>query len=81
MELWIRGQNKEVLTKTERIIIEEAENKFVIIHFDNKDNWIKLGVYDTKERALEVLDEIQRHLVVINDKNDNLFYVYEMPVD
>jgi hypothetical protein len=26
-----------------------------------------------------VLDEIQRHLVVINDKNDNLFYVYEMP--
>ena len=40
-----------------------------------------LGTYKTKERALEVLDEIQSHLVVINDKNNNYFYVYEMPIE
>jgi hypothetical protein len=37
-----------------------------------------LGTYATKERALEVLDEIQC-LVNINDSKDSYFYVYEMP--
>ena len=40
---------------------------------------ITLGIYKSKERALEVLDEIQCCLVNINDGKDNYFYVYEMP--
>ena len=37
-----------------------------------------LGQYKTKERALEVLDEIQHKLIFYNCAKTNL-YVYEMP--
>ena len=85
MELWIRSQDKESLTKVSNIqysyrkgdLYTDVRGKHYIGTY--YDNLKILGTYKTKERALEVLDEIQRHLVVINDKNDNYFYVYEMP--
>lgn len=53
MELWIRSQDKKRLTKATDIRIG----------YLNKIGWIiedcdELGTYKTKERALEVLDEI-----------------------
>lgn len=66
MELWIRSQDKECLLKTDIVMLEEIE--------ENKEYWIYaghekyepyrvFGVYHTKERALEVLDEIQKLLI------------------
>ena len=55
MELWIRSQNREILTKVNnlRLFYSKDENVFVIEDYDD------LGIYKTKERALEVLDKIQ----------------------
>lgn len=81
MELWVRSQNKKILTKVQELSIEEFDCLWIIHKVKEKGSWTGLGTYKTKERALEVLDEIQSHLVTINDKNDNLFYVYQMPED
>lgn len=66
MELWIRSQSKEELIKVHNISINK-DNYILgnLISDDNKsicDYWI-LGMYDTKERAFEVLDEIQNKLL------------------
>ena len=58
MELWIRSQDRERLTIT---------NDLRICYVKEKDMWAiedcdYLGFYKTKERALEVLDEIDSGL-------------------
>ena len=85
MELWIRSQDKVVLEKVERILANDnyIETKLSI-----------LGNYKTKERALEVLDDIQRAIILdyksdfgMNDGTPITFnkntdtIVYEMPKD
>ena len=73
MELWIRSQDKELLTKVKHLEVYGSKTEWWIMANDND-----LGVYATKERALEVLDEIQSYLVNINGKDGNIFYyVYE----
>ena len=63
MELWIRSQKNEKL----RPMLLKA-NEFEIGDYDEDMNCIVVnnlycvGVYKTKERALEVLDEIQKIL-------------------
>lgn len=58
MELWIRSQNKEVLTRVVDIWKDADKNEiWSKSSFATKNC---LGIYKTKERALEVLDEIQR---------------------
>ena len=61
MEFWIRSQDKRILQK--------VDNVFLNANYDNKristyvgDSNTTLGEYKTKERALEVLDEIQNIL-------------------
>ena len=94
MELWIRSQDKECLLKTDIVMLEEIE--------ENKEYWIYaghelydpyrvFGVYHTKERALEVLDEIHKYIekqganeLLVNENgivNSLIRYgnVYEMP--
>ena len=75
MELWIRSQDKKELVKVNRITLCNVGE---ILTFDNQENEINLGNYTPYERALEVLNEIQRHLTYINDEN-NAFYTYQMP--
>ena len=53
MDLWIRSQDKETLCKVDDIHIEE-QSLYTDTHLK-----ICLGTYKAKERALEVLDEIQ----------------------
>ena len=56
MELWIRSQDRTLLTTVDRIhICQATSNEYDII-----GNYCTLGTYKTKKRALEVLDEIQQ---------------------
>ncbi len=73
----MRSQDKETLIKTQRIDVDD--NNIIVWDEGRYAEEIFLGTYKTKERALEVLDEIQCHLVNINDVRDRYFYVYEMP--
>lgn len=79
MELWIRSQDKHNLIKVNNLNISH--------NFDYKDNEhyytireheysTELGYYKTKERTLEILDEIQNILV---DYKNMSRVVYEMP--
>lgn len=86
MELWIRNQDRENIIKVELLEIDEREEDCRIITiFQNKG--AILGTYKTKERALEVLDEIQRTIskMLINKYDDGYklqaidTYIYEMP--
>lgn len=54
MELWIRSQNREILTKVNnlRIFYSKYDNLFVI------EDDVDLGIYKSKERALNIIDEI-----------------------
>lgn len=60
--MWIRTQDKMQLIKINEIHIKVDEDGFVGIWVDDKKESLKyfLGSYKSKERALEVLDEIQR---------------------
>ena len=58
MELWIRSQDKENLIQPTRLFIAFDKN---IATWD-RNVMIDLGTYKSKERALEVLDEIQNIL-------------------
>ena len=95
MELWIRSQDKEVLLNIKgiqyqnyKLVENETVEANILIGFYNYyDNEI-LGEYETKERALEVLDEIQRLITDLQYlnyaiKNDEFCSyrpnVYEMP--
>lgn len=79
MELWIRSQNKDRIVKPNAVMVASFQELVSIHCYIDKDTNVWLGNYSTKERALEVLDEIQCHLVNINDVRDRYFYVYEMP--
>lgn len=57
MELWIRSQGKMMLRKIDNAFIDDR----TICTYSGDDAFI-LGEYATKERALEVLDEIQQAL-------------------
>ena len=61
MELWIRTQRKERLCRTYNFVIREANKQGYYAIAENRNkNTIEYGIYKTKERALEVLDEIQK---------------------
>ena len=57
MNLWIRSQDRTTLIRSYEIYIAEHSNSYVI---RAKRTSHILGAYKTIERALEVLDEIQR---------------------
>ena len=57
MELWVRTQDKECLTNISNIQYIYKNNMHGLGTY--YDNLKILGTYETKERTLEVLDEIQ----------------------
>lgn len=75
MELWIRSQDKTTLINTRRIDVDD--NNIIVWDEGRYASEIYLGIYKTKERALEVLDEIQNYILLPN--TDNSAYVYKMP--
>ncbi|WP_289147209.1 hypothetical protein [uncultured Megamonas sp.] len=88
--MWIRIRNKEALVYANNFYIRanEVEEKYGISYFDG-DSFVNLGFYKSKERAIEVLDEIQNKIegkrvlidaygdIKIKKKDNNK--VYQMP--
>lgn len=71
MSVWVRSQDKETLVKADKLYIDKNNNKYTI-NFDScTDRWYILGTYKSKERVIEVLDEIQS---CVNNVN-----VYQIP--
>lgn len=83
MELWIRSQDKKSLTKVSNVeYTYEEGNLYTDVrgkHYIGTyyDNLKILGEYKSKERALEVLDEIQAYLMSDTPQAN----VYTMPED
>lgn len=92
MDLWIRSQDKEILMKIDNINLgldvysNEPCRLFTFV--GGAVTSFTLGIYRSKERALEVLDEIQKKINLINLGHDfgspmvdltNPTYIYEMP--
>lgn len=72
MKLWIRTQDKTKLMEAEELIVKEvvktdANNvngyKQEVVGCNICVGYIPVALYKTKERALQVLDEIQNALV------------------
>jgi hypothetical protein len=63
MELWIRSQDKLKLVNNCNLYINNRYNNEFVIKVLNEENII-LGIYETKERALHVLDEIQNAIYI-----------------
>lgn len=90
MELWIRSQDKEILAKAENINIRSScdEMPSLSVYYISIGN-LEIAEYKTKERALEVLDEIHQRLIDLQTLEitpdfykvckRNLDNVYEMP--
>jgi len=64
MDLWLRSQNREVMIKVDGLYVD-IPNDFNSGGFGvytssklTNNGFLRLGKYKTKERALEVLDEI-----------------------
>lgn len=94
MNLWIRTQDKRLaqIVDISQPLFDKWENKegYCLYGYNPAQIYVLLGMYETKERALEVLNEIQSLLgykrVVFNNviaccntyENINST-VYEMP--
>lgn len=62
--MWVRTQDKETLVKADKLYIDKNNNKYTI-NFDScTDRWYILGTYKSKERAIEVLDEIDSKIMM-----------------
>ncbi len=89
MELWIRSQDKLKLLKANNITIKfETEEVLmstyhtILIYNDDE----VIGTYETQQRALEVLDEIQNYIIELDKaiiysqtSTEDYSNVYEMP--
>ena len=63
MDLWIRSQDRKSLVKCNDISI--ASGNRIVGYFDKTTEYETLGIYKTENRALEILDIIQRY---VNEK-------------
>ena len=77
MELWVRSQDKLKLVKVNYVYAIENKINSFSIYGETIDSAPIIGRYETKERAIEVLDEIQNYILLPN--TDNSAYVYKMP--
>ena len=66
MELWVRSQNKEKLGKVCLIEYSKDDYGYHLFGWHDKFDGHSLGTYKSKERALEILDEIQDILLIKN---------------
>lgn len=88
MEIWIRSQDKEVLTLCRDLCVGGIYENEIIA-----DAGCSIGIYKTKERALDVLNEIQNTMKnsafaqKVNGLGERLDFIpnpiliYEMPKD
>lgn len=89
MNLWVRSQDERILMKVDNIFLDANYDNKRISTYDGDNT--ELGTYKTKERALEVLDEIHKYIekqgtneLLVNENgiiNGSIHYgnVYKMP--
>lgn len=79
MDLWIRSQDKMNLESVHSINVNYLNKKQIICNYEpdfignQGEYYVLLGEYETEQRALEVLDEIQSFL------ENNYISIDEMP--
>ncbi len=89
MDLWIRSQQNTTLVKVKDLHIREDINDYacIVANQESKNSFTLIGQYTTKERALQILSDIQNKLdnnILKYDKEgnptlvDNIL-VYQMP--
>ena len=86
MNLWIRTQDRKKLVLINTLSIAENTSRSILGFGIDGHVKVELGDYDTEERALEVLDEIQEllepvHIADISKKEGIIGanILYEMP--
>ena len=65
--MWIRSQNREILINVRRLFVNEVLEDKKISGYSIDSGGIELGRFSTKEKALDVMDEIEKNL-----ENNNL---------
>ena len=88
MKLWIRSQDKMHLCECDRLMVWNTkackENQYAVLsQFSvayETDDYIELGIYESKERALEVLNDIHNTLtdIIIQSQYTAYLSVYDM---
>lgn len=70
--MWIRNQGRTILIDCDFLAVEDHGSKYEVITLNGKSGIsIGLGTYSTKEKALQVLNEIR------NERNDAQYYEIE----
>lgn len=72
MDLWIRSQNKLKLVKVNFVYAAECGDHFTI-YGETIDSSPIIATYKSKERTIEVLDEIQKEMTI----NETINGTYE----
>lgn len=80
MSLWIRSQDKEILTNVIAVGVDIGSNIYAITNNDKLEPLV-IGNYSTKEKALMVLDMIETHLEDLEYKIHNRNVIFQMPDD
>lgn len=73
--MWIRSQNKKYLINCKNLGIRKMINKYVVALISECADFYPLGSYSSEEKALKVLDEIQKRTEYICPKT------FQMPAD
>ncbi len=90
--MWVRSQNKSALVNVNDISFYKVRDDSRILYefryYGNTDDYYVLGEYSTEEKAMKVMDMIQKYIVLGSLKypNDNDIqwlksYVFQMPKD
>lgn len=81
MAIWIRSQDKKRLVNCNSFFYSDClalEEGCFILSYENATNLVCLGNYSNKEKALKVLDMIQKEL---NEEFEMNLEVFQMPQD
>lgn len=62
MDLWIRSQDRSLIIKCNSVGLDETS---IQVNFEDGIGFV-IGEYSTKERTLEVLDEINERIMIMN---------------
>lgn len=73
--MWIRSQNKKYLINCKNLGIRKMLNKYVVALISECADFYTLGSYSSEEKALKVLDEIQKRKEYLYPK------AFQMPAD
>lgn len=82
MDLWIRSQDKMSLSKCDKLVIGSSkthlltntDNLYHILSYTDSTKYIDLGKYTTKERALEILNDIEFNVLTESLQENNISY-------